>query len=82
MSKSSSTELNYLFMKMLNRMHCEVESFIDWISPSPIEDEIRGLIVAQITKVVKVSFADAEVYPFGSYQTKLYLPLGCVQPSI
>ncbi|KDR67548.1 hypothetical protein GALMADRAFT_1079828 [Galerina marginata CBS 339.88] len=57
-------------------LHKEVEAFVHWISPSPVEDEIRGLIVTQITKVVTASFPDAVVSPFGSYQTKLYLPLG------
>ncbi|KAF9478502.1 hypothetical protein BDN70DRAFT_906733 [Pholiota conissans] len=57
-------------------MHKEVESFVDWISPTPVEDEVRGLIVTHISKVVKSAFPDAKVYPFGSYQTKLYLPLG------
>ncbi|CAA7271029.1 unnamed protein product [Cyclocybe aegerita] len=57
-------------------MHKEVESFVDWISPSATEDEIRGLIVAQVSKIVKSAFPDAEIHPFGSYQTKLYLPLG------
>jgi non-canonical poly(A) RNA polymerase PAPD5/7 len=62
-------------------MHKEVESFVDWISPTAVEDEVRGLIVSQIEKVVTSTFPDALVYPFGSYQTKLYLPLGCVTSS-
>jgi len=57
-------------------MHKEVESFVGWISPSPVEDEIRGLIVTHIGKVVTSAFSDAVVHPFGSFQTKLYLPLG------
>ncbi|KAF9532773.1 hypothetical protein CPB83DRAFT_758580 [Crepidotus variabilis] len=57
-------------------MHREVEAFVDWISPSPVEDEIRGLIVENISRIVKKSFPDAQVHPFGSYQTKLYLPEG------
>ncbi|KAH6902452.1 hypothetical protein BKA70DRAFT_1306935 [Coprinopsis sp. MPI-PUGE-AT-0042] len=48
-------------------LHREVEAFTTWISPSPIEDEIRGLVA---------KFPDANVLPFGSYETKLYLPLG------
>ena len=58
------------------RFHREVESFVDWISPSPVEDEIRGLIVTQITQIISATFPDAQVFPFGSYQTKLYLPMG------
>ena len=58
------------------RFHREVESFVDWISPSPVEDEVRGLIVTQVTQIVSATFPDAHVFPFGSYQTKLYLPMG------
>ncbi|KIM48611.1 hypothetical protein M413DRAFT_60162 [Hebeloma cylindrosporum] len=57
-------------------MHKEVDSFVSWISPSAVEDEIRGLIVTHISKVVTTAFSDAVVHPFGSFQTKLYLPLG------
>ncbi|KAF7337841.1 Poly(A) RNA polymerase cid14 [Mycena venus] len=56
--------------------HREVEGFVNWISPTPQEDEIRGLVVAIISRAVTNSFQDATVYPFGSYATKLYLPLG------
>ncbi|KAH9484478.1 Poly(A) RNA polymerase cid14 [Psilocybe cubensis] len=57
-------------------LHWEVDAFVNWISPTPVEDEIRGLVVSQITKCVTAAFPDAVVFPFGSYQTKLYLPLG------
>ncbi|KAJ6526239.1 hypothetical protein DFH09DRAFT_1046195 [Mycena vulgaris] len=56
--------------------HREVEGFVNWISPTPQEDEIRGLVVAIISRAVTTSFPDATVFPFGSYATKLYLPLG------
>ncbi|KAJ6501894.1 hypothetical protein C8R45DRAFT_895053 [Mycena sanguinolenta] len=56
--------------------HREVESFVNWISPTPQEDEIRGLLVNLISRAVTESFPDASVYPFGSFATKLYLPLG------
>ena len=59
-------------------MHCEVEAFTKWISPSPVEDEVRGLIVSLIAKAVTTAFPDAQVFPFGSFETKLYLPLGWV----
>ncbi|KAG7448343.1 uncharacterized protein BT62DRAFT_947383 [Guyanagaster necrorhizus] len=57
-------------------LHREVKAFTKWISPTPVEDEIRGLVVAHIKKVVAASFRDAKVLPFGSYATKLYLPTG------
>ncbi|KAF7295701.1 hypothetical protein MIND_01110500 [Mycena indigotica] len=56
--------------------HREVESFVNWISPSPQEDEIRGLVVKIISRFVTQRFSDAEVLPFGSFATKLYLPTG------
>lgn len=61
------------------RLHREVEAFIDYISPTPVEDEIRSLIVALISRTIRKSFPDAEVLPFGSYETKLYLPQGFVK---
>jgi len=42
---------------------------------------MRGLIVGLISTAVKKAFPDAEVKPFGSFETKLYLPLGCVLTS-
>ncbi|KIK62779.1 hypothetical protein GYMLUDRAFT_990226, partial [Collybiopsis luxurians FD-317 M1] len=54
----------------------EVEAFTKWISPSPVEDEIRGLLVTQINSAITSRFSDAQVFPFGSYATKLYLPTG------
>ncbi|KAJ7073779.1 Nucleotidyltransferase [Mycena amicta] len=56
--------------------HREVESFVKWISPSPQEDEIRGLVVEIISRFVTSQFPDAQVLPFGSFATKLYLPAG------
>ncbi|KAJ7453071.1 hypothetical protein FB451DRAFT_671356 [Mycena latifolia] len=63
-------------MNAAEMFHREVESFVKWISPTPQEDEIRGLVVSIISRAVTTSFPDATVFPFGSYATKLYLPLG------
>ncbi|KAJ3860451.1 hypothetical protein EV359DRAFT_75161 [Lentinula novae-zelandiae] len=57
-------------------LHKEVEAFTKWISPSPVEDEIRSLLVQQIKSAITSRYLDADVYPFGSYATKLYLPTG------
>ncbi len=57
-------------------MHKEVESFVDWISPTPVEDEVRGLIVTYISKLVTAAFPDAVVYPFGSFKRSCIYPLG------
>ncbi|KAF4576374.1 hypothetical protein EYR36_001028 [Pleurotus pulmonarius] len=57
-------------------MHGEVEAFVKWASPTHEEDEMRALVVSQITKAVTSAYHDAQVHPFGSFATKLYLPLG------
>ncbi|KAJ3766790.1 hypothetical protein FB446DRAFT_793777 [Lentinula raphanica] len=57
-------------------LHKEVSAFTNWISPSPVEHEIRNLLIHQITTAIKRRFPDAEVHPFGSFATKLYLPSG------
>ncbi|EIW60204.1 uncharacterized protein TRAVEDRAFT_164816 [Trametes versicolor FP-101664 SS1] len=54
----------------------EVEAFVKYISPTPIEDEVRSLVVALVSRAVTRTYTDAQVLPFGSYETKLYLPLG------
>ncbi|KAI0373072.1 hypothetical protein BV20DRAFT_1014460 [Pilatotrama ljubarskyi] len=57
-------------------LHNEVEAFVNYISPTSVEDEVRSLIVALVSRAVNKSYPDAQVLPFGSYETKLYLPLG------
>ena len=59
-------------------MHSEVAAFVNYMSPSPVEDEIRSLVVALVTRAITSAFPDARILPFGSYETKLYLPNGCV----
>lgn len=49
---------------------------MEYISPTPIEDEVRSLVVALVSRAVTRTYTDAQVLPFGSYETKLYLPLG------
>lgn len=62
------------------RLHREVDAFVRYISPTPVEDEIRSLVVLQIQRCISNKFPDAKVRSFGSYETKLYLPLGFVFP--
>lgn len=58
------------------RLHNEVRAFTRWASPTPVEDETRGLVVQHISQAITDAFPDANVLPFGSYGTKLYLPSG------
>lgn len=57
-------------------LHNEVRAFTRWASPTPVEDETRGLVVQHISQAITDAFPDANVLPFGSYGTKLYLPSG------
>lgn len=61
---------------LIARLHREVDAFVKYMSPTPVEDEVRSLIVKSISNAVTKDYPDAKVLPFGSYQTKLYLPLG------
>ena len=58
------------------RLQKEVEAFVEYVSPTKVEDEAREFIVNLITRAVVKNFPDAKVMPFGSFETKLYLPSG------
>jgi non-canonical poly(A) RNA polymerase PAPD5/7 len=60
------------------RLHREVEAFVKYVSPTREEDEVRSLAVTLISQAITKKFPDAKVLAFGSYETKLYLPLGYV----
>ncbi|KAI9446546.1 hypothetical protein H4582DRAFT_1906504 [Lactarius indigo] len=57
-------------------LHREVGAFVRYISPTEEEDEVRSLVVTLISQAITKRFPDAKVLAFGSYETKLYLPLG------
>ncbi|KAI6036025.1 hypothetical protein BKA83DRAFT_117132 [Pisolithus microcarpus] len=57
-------------------LHREVEAFVKYMSPTPIEDEVRSFTVSLVSRVIRSAFPDARISPFGSYETKLYLPDG------
>ncbi|THH31115.1 hypothetical protein EUX98_g3085 [Antrodiella citrinella] len=57
-------------------LHKEVYAFVEYISPTPVEDDVRSMMVQVIRNAIVAAFPDAQVMPFGSYETKLYLPLG------
>ncbi|KAH8106935.1 hypothetical protein BXZ70DRAFT_915720 [Cristinia sonorae] len=57
-------------------LHEEVDAFVKYISPTPVEDDVRSMVVQLVRRAIVDAFPDAEVLPFGSYETKLYLPLG------
>ncbi|KAI0748435.1 hypothetical protein C8Q80DRAFT_1104159 [Daedaleopsis nitida] len=63
-------------VNVADMLHREVEAFVEYMSPTPVEDELRSLTVQLISNAIVKSYRDAQVLPFGSYETKLYLPLG------
>jgi non-canonical poly(A) RNA polymerase PAPD5/7 len=50
--------------------------FYDHIRPQDFEERIRGQLVEQLKNLCRANFRDAEVYPFGSFPSGLYLPTG------
>ncbi|KAK9767816.1 Poly(A) polymerase [Basidiobolus ranarum] len=55
-------------------LHKEVKEFVEYISATPEEHEIRYMAVKRIEKTVRSLWPRARVYIFGSYDTRLYLP--------
>ncbi|KIJ44262.1 hypothetical protein M422DRAFT_30412 [Sphaerobolus stellatus SS14] len=61
---------------MAEMLHKEVKAFVNYLSPTPEEHAVRGMVIEMITRAVQTSWPDAQISAFGSYETKLYLPLG------
>ncbi|SPO22507.1 related to TRF4 - topoisomerase I-related protein [Ustilago trichophora] len=57
-------------------LHRELMAFDDWLAPTAVEHETRCMVIELISRAIKSQFRDAEVHPFGSQETKLYLPQG------
>ena len=58
------------------RLNDEILACSAWISPSFEEHEVRTLMISKVRRIIKNVERDAEVYAFGSHETKLYLPGG------
>lgn len=59
-----------------NRLNEEITAFYRHVSPTRAEFEVRLFVIELITLAVHKVWPDAEVTPFGSWQTQLYLPHG------
>ncbi|OIW24730.1 hypothetical protein CONLIGDRAFT_104829 [Coniochaeta ligniaria NRRL 30616] len=59
-----------------NWLHKEIVDFYDHIKPQDFEERIRGQLVEQLKVLCRAHYRDAEVYPFGSFPSGLYLPTG------
>lgn len=60
------------------QLHAEILAFVDYITPTQPEHALRIAVVESIRRAVQNRWDDAVVEPFGSFQTELYLPSGCV----
>ena len=56
------------------RLHKEIRDFYDFVRPQDFEQRVRDELVADLKSWCRFNFRDADVYPFGSYPTGLYLP--------
>ncbi|KAI8050421.1 hypothetical protein BDF22DRAFT_694833 [Syncephalis plumigaleata] len=56
------------------KLHDEIIDFINYIEPTAEEHEMRLLVVKHIEKVAKQLWNGAELFIFGSFDTRLYLP--------
>ena len=52
----------------------ELKDFVDYLSPTPEEHQVRKYVTQWIAKVVSDLWPDSELHVFGSYDTQLYLP--------
>ncbi|KAJ1032673.1 hypothetical protein NDA16_000696 [Ustilago loliicola] len=57
-------------------LHREVIAFDQWMAPTGAEHKTRCMVIELIARAIKSQFRNAEVHPFGSQETKLYLPQG------
>ncbi|EJD53195.1 Nucleotidyltransferase [Auricularia subglabra TFB-10046 SS5] len=57
-------------------LHEEVKAFSEYLSPTPEEHEVRQLIIKLIENCVRRQWPEASVKAFGSFETRLYHPLG------
>ena len=60
------------------RLNEEITAFYDYVSPTRTEYEVRLFVIELIIKAVKNTWPEADISPFGSWQTQLYLPTGYV----
>ena len=63
---------------IMTRLHNEILDFCDYISPTEAEEALRRQVVQRVTEAVQFLWPEAEVKPFGSLLTGLYLPFADV----
>lgn len=61
-----------------DRLNQEITAFYNHMSPTRPEFEVRFFVIEMITRAIHSIWPNADVTPFGSWQTQLYLPQGYV----
>ncbi|KAI0101950.1 hypothetical protein F4776DRAFT_649036 [Hypoxylon sp. NC0597] len=59
---------------MATRLHKEIVDFYLWVRPRKFEEQVRGEMVENLRALIQKRWKDAELYPFGSFMSGLYLP--------
>ncbi|SCV71317.1 BQ2448_2905 [Microbotryum intermedium] len=67
---------NAIEITPFRRLNLEAHAFIEYISPSPIEHELRIWTIELVRRTIQSMWPDADVECFGSVGTGLYLPGG------
>ncbi|KAI1436561.1 hypothetical protein GGR50DRAFT_229502 [Xylaria sp. CBS 124048] len=56
------------------RLHKEIRDFYEYVRPRDFEERQRGELIARLEGLVRLKWHDAQVLPFGSFMSGLYLP--------
>ncbi|OTA94885.1 hypothetical protein M434DRAFT_45462, partial [Hypoxylon sp. CO27-5] len=59
---------------MATRLHKEIIDFYLWVRPRKFEEQVRGEMIKNLRTLIQKRWKDAELYPFGSFMSGLYLP--------
>ena len=57
------------------RLHEELLDFAAFVSPTASEEKARAALLARLTALIQSLFPSSSLAPFGSYATKLYIPM-------
>lgn len=63
--------------RLISRLHKEVQDFLNWISPSTKESEVRAFVVKRVIDTIESAAPQCRAFAFGSFATKLYVPDAC-----
>jgi DNA polymerase sigma len=64
----------YSLKSPLKLLDDEIEDYLKFMEPSEEEHGLRLLTIARLRCVLQKEFPNSKLLPFGSFETKLYLP--------